>query len=61
MKRPKPMNRQLSLSLGPEPTVCETGTELGLQQREEVERALMDLLLNSVINSGTYREGSDDK
>jgi hypothetical protein len=55
------MNKQLSLSLGPEPPACEIGTELGLQQREEVESALADLLLNLAINSGTYREGSDDK
>jgi hypothetical protein len=61
MKRPKPLTRQLSLPLGPEPPVCEIGTQLGLQQREEVESALADLLLNSAINRGAYREGPDDK
>jgi hypothetical protein len=61
MKRPKPINRQLSLFLGPEPRACETVAELGLQQQGEVESALADLLLNLAIKIGSHRRGTDDQ
>jgi hypothetical protein len=55
------MNRQLSFALGPEPPGCKIAAALVLEQREEVENALADLLLNLAINRGTDRGGSDDE
>jgi hypothetical protein len=60
MKRSKPMNRQLALSLGPEPATYEIATELELQQWEELESILAELLLNVAINIGTYRGEDND-
>jgi hypothetical protein len=61
MKQPKPMNRQLSLSLGLEPPACEIASELALQQQQDIESALADLLLTVAANVGIHRGGDDDR
>ena len=62
MKRPKPMNRQMSLSLEPGPSAaCHIPVGLALQQEEQVESVLADLLLAVAINGGLYGGGDDDK
>jgi hypothetical protein len=61
MKRSKPMNRQLSLSLGSEPAACESAADLTLQQWQELESALADLLLHLAASSGFCQGGSNDK
>jgi hypothetical protein len=62
MKQPKPMNRQISLSFEPELPICGMPTDLPLQQQEEIESALVDLLLSVAVNSrGTYCGGDNDR
>lgn len=60
MKRPKPMNKQMSLSLGPEPSICGTSVDLPLKQQEEIQSVLADLLLTAAINSTEVRRGGDN-
>ena len=59
MKRLKPMNKQMSLSLGPEPSICGTSVDLPPQQQEEIQSVLADLLLTAAINSTEVRRGGD--
>ena len=61
MKRSKPMNRQLNLSLGTEPSACKSAADLTLQQWQELKSALADLLLHFVASSGFCQRGSNDK
>jgi hypothetical protein len=61
MKRMKPMNRQLNLSLGTEPPTLQIPAELDHQQREEIANALADLLLSLAITSTVVRGEDNDK
>jgi hypothetical protein len=61
MKRLKPMNRQLCLSLGTERPTPQIPAELDQQQREEIANALADLLLNLAITNRVARGGNNDK
>ncbi len=60
MKRPKPMNKQMSLSLGAEPSICRTSVDLPQQQQEEIQSMLAALLLTAAINSTEVRLGGDN-
>jgi hypothetical protein len=61
MKRLKPMNKQLSFSLGTEPPPPQIPAELDQQQHEEIANALADLLLNLAITHSAARGGGNDK
>jgi hypothetical protein len=60
MKQPKPMNRQISLSFEPGLPICGMPRDLPLQQQEEIESALVDLLLSVAINSRGIHCGGDN-
>jgi hypothetical protein len=60
MKQPKPMNRQISLPFEPGLSIWEMPTDMPLQQQEEIESALVDLLLSVAINSREIHCGGDN-